>query len=143
MNDSTALEIVIPSVRANIAMVEPFLSGIECIRELEESRYFNLLIAVTEAVNNGIVHGNACVESKMVALHVRWNKDDIVITVRDEGKGFDPNLVPDPRRKENILKDGGRGVFLIRSLVDDCRFLFPGSGTVLEMTVHRNLHETS
>ncbi len=138
MSESTTLNLIIASERKNIALVEPFLRSIDCFIELEESRYYNALIAVTEAVNNGIVHGNGCDPSKNVELKVECQPDQLVFHIRDEGMGFDPEGVPDPRRRENILKDGGRGVFLIRSLMDDCRYTDTGHGMILEMILHRS-----
>ncbi len=122
-------------LRMNIALVEPFLRSIESFQELEESRYYNALIAITEAVNNAIVHGNKCDESKIATLEVEVQSDALVFRIRDEGIGFDPDAVPDPRRKENILKDGGRGVFLIQSLVDDVHYTNTGNGMLLTMTL--------
>ena len=136
MPEST-LEIRIPSLRKNIALVEPFLRSIDSFRELEESKYYNALIAITEAVNNAIVHGNQCDEQKIVVLSLLIDIDAIHISVLDQGQGFNPDAVPDPRRKENILKDGGRGVFLIHSLVDDAVYSNTGNGMKLEMTIRR------
>ncbi len=140
MNEAEPIELLISSERKNISLVEPFLRSIDCFVELEESRYYNALIAVTEAVNNGIVHGNACDPEKTVSLSVRCTPEHLIIAVKDQGAGFNPDGVPDPRRRENILKDGGRGVFLIRSLMDDSRYINTGSGMLLEMTLFRHPH---
>jgi serine/threonine-protein kinase RsbW len=105
------------SERKNIQQVEPFIQGIPECRTLEETAYYNMLIAVTEAVNNGIIHGNKCDPNKTVSLSVMTTDTEILFTVQDEGHGFDPASVADPRDPENLLREGGRGVFLIHSLV--------------------------
>ncbi len=105
------------SERRNIQQVEPFIQQIPECRALEETTYYNMLIAVTEAVNNAIIHGNKCDPFKTAALSVATTDDAILFTIQDEGHGFDPSSVADPRDPENLLREGGRGVFLIHSLV--------------------------
>lgn len=92
-----------------------------------------MLVAVTEAVNNAIIHGNKSNPDKQVTLSVAKNGDDIVISVLDEGTGFNPNAVRDPREPENLLRDGGRGVFLIQSLSKSVEYLNTPSGALVIM----------
>ncbi|MFM8472411.1 MAG: ATP-binding protein [Candidatus Kapaibacterium sp.] len=132
---SEQYQITLTSVRENISRIEPFLRSIPYVHELPESVYYNALIVLTEAVNNAIIHGNACIESKEVDVVVRVDAERFVIIVTDEGEGFDPEAVPDPRRRENILKDGGRGVFLIKALSQDVRYAFTGQGMQVEMVI--------
>ena len=135
MNDEQEFQINIPSVRKNISQVERFLHSLPGFQYLEQSKYFNALIAVTEAVNNAIIHGNKCDESKVVTLSARVSESEITISIRDSGEGFDPYIIPDPRRKENLLKDGGRGVFLITSLVDEATFVRLADGMQVDLLV--------
>ncbi len=105
----------------NLSQVEPFLAA--AVRHiLDDSKYYNAVIALTEAVNNAIVHGNKRDTSKEVYVSVVVTHTEIVLTVRDQGMGFDLDDLPDPLHPDNLLRDGGRGVFLIRQLVDDSDF---------------------
>lgn len=123
------------SVRENVSRIEPFLRSIPCVHELPENVYYNALIVLTEAVNNAIIHGNLCNESKEVDVAVNVSTDCLHIVVTDQGSGFNPDKVPDPRRRENILKDGGRGVFLIKALSEDVRYTFLEPGMKVEMII--------
>jgi serine/threonine-protein kinase RsbW len=90
---------------------------------LDEDALHWVSVAVRESVINAIKHGNKNDESKRVVVEFTPSPADapeeIVIRVRDEGEGFDPEQLPDPLAPENILKSSGRGIFLIRSFMDD------------------------
>jgi len=88
-----------------------------------------------EAVVNAVEHGNECDESKQVHVTCRIGADAVVITVSDEGLGFDPAQVPDPTLPENILREHGRGLFLMRSLCDEIRYNAKGN----EITIVKKL----
>ncbi len=90
--------------------------------------------AVREAVANAIQHGNALDPEKRVEIEFGLEGDDVVIQVRDEGRGFDPEAVPDPRSPENLLKPAGRGIFFMKRYMDAIDYSFdPGRGTVLTL----------
>ena len=91
--------------------------------------YINLVL--TESVINTITHANYGDPDKMVHLSISIEHDELVIRVFDEGKGFDINEVPHPDFE--ALSEGGRGVFLIRSIMDSVKYLKMGSENVLEM----------
>lgn len=95
--------------------------------ELNEDHYGNILIAVTEAVNNAIVHGNHNDEDKKVKVAVQKEDEKVTFTVADEGKGFDYENLPDPTAPENIEKPDGRGIFLMKNLSDEVSFDLNGS----------------
>ncbi len=95
--------------------------------ELNEDNYGNILIAVTEAVNNAIVHGNHNDEDKKVKVAVEKEDEKVTFTVADEGKGFDFGNLPDPTAPENIEKPDGRGIFLMKNLSDEVSFDLNGS----------------
>ena len=116
----------------NLSQVEPFLAS--AVRHiLDDSRYYNAVIALTEAVNNAIVHGNRRDLSKEVFVSVVISDTEIVLTVRDQGPGFDLEDLPDPLHPDNLLRDGGRGVFLIRQLVDASDFVRTAEGMLTTM----------
>lgn len=95
--------------------------------KLNEDHYGNILIAVTEAVNNAIIHGNGNNEDKKVKVDVETGEDRVVFIVVDEGSGFDFNNLPDPTAPENIEKPDGRGIFLMKNLSDEVDFDLNGS----------------
>lgn len=95
--------------------------------ELNEDHYGNILIAVTEAVNNAIVHGNRNEEKKKVKVAVEKEENKVVFVVQDEGEGFDFDNLPDPTAPENLEKPDGRGIFLMKNLSDEVGFDLNGS----------------
>ena len=120
MSDSYQIEI--PSDPREIMAVEKFLEEINARIHLDEMKFNKLLVATTEAVNNGIIHGNKRDPSKKVVLRVEINSTTMTVKVRDEGKGVDVETIPDPLAEENLLRENGRGVFLIRSLMSSVGF---------------------
>jgi serine/threonine-protein kinase RsbW len=91
------------------------------------------MIAVTEAVNNAINHGNKLNPHKKVGFTVKADNENIFVKVTDEGDGFDPDKIADCLEPENLLKSSGRGVFIIRELMDDLKIISNSKGTTLEM----------
>ncbi len=127
----------VQSERKNILQVESFIQAIPECRALDETAYYNMLIAVTEAVNNAIIHGNKCDPCKTASLTVTTSDTEILFTVQDEGHGFDPSSVADPRDPENLLREGGRGVFLIHSLVSAVHYQQLPQGMQVSILVKR------
>ena len=115
----------------SIAEVEKFVVRLVSRYRLNDDQHGNILISLTEAVNNAIIHGNCQDRSKKVSIKLRENKGKIAIQVSDEGCGFDPNKVPDPTKEENLCKCGGRGVFLMHHLSD--KIAFRNGGRTVEM----------
>ena len=116
----------------NIAIVEKLVDEVCENYQIKEDFYGNILISLTEAVNNAIVHGNKMDASKEVI--VKFSTEDKVLrfTIEDEGPGFDYDNLPDPTAPENIEKPNGRGVFLMRNLADRCSFIDDGKIVELE-----------
>jgi serine/threonine-protein kinase RsbW len=92
---------------------------------------YNLLVAIQEALANAVVHGCGNNPSETVHCHVECNDSAIAITVRDPGPGFDVASLPDPTSMENLAEEHGRGIFLLRSLMDEVRF--EEGGRLLQM----------
>ena len=121
----------IPSIKENVSVVESFIENVGEKIRIEEAIYGNVLVSVTEAVNNAIVHGNKEDKNKKVKLGLKQNKKSVRFIVEDEGMGFDHNTLPDPTNPKNIEKVKGRGIFLIKSLSD--KTTFKQGGRVVEM----------
>jgi len=99
-----------------------------------EEAAFAIVMAVREAVTNAMVHGNQEDETKSVEVIFNCLGDALEIEVRDQGEGFDPTGVPDPTDPANILKTSGRGIFLMRSFMDEIEwFARPEGGTTVRM----------
>lgn len=116
------ISINIPSLTENIRIVESFIDNAKEKFDLNDDIYGNIMIAVTESVNNAIIHGNASDRSKNVTLRLHMDENVITFYVADEGTGFDYNSLPDPTAPENIDKPGGRGIFLMKALCDELNF---------------------
>jgi len=99
---------------------------------LDTELYPNILISITEAVNNAVQHGNCNDRTKVVCVRSHKNQSILCCEISDEGRGFDPSILPDPTAPENVEKPGGRGVFLMRQLSDRVRFKDNGSTVELE-----------
>lgn len=131
-NDQIHVRLVLTSVPNEIMKVEGFLEKLNEQLHLDDSSFNKLLIATTEAVNNGILHGNKRDPRKKVVLVCETVDSLLLITVEDEGPGVNPATLPDPLSEENILRENGRGVFLMRSLMDSVEFsCFPGGSRVV------------
>lgn len=120
---------------SNIAQVELFVEKLAHQFNLTPDLHGNILISLTEAVNNAIIHGNCSDENKTVEIQLRKLKDKLAIQVSDEGCGFDPGNVPDPTAKENLLRVGGRGVFLMQQLADHIRYFNNGSTVEMQFKI--------
>ncbi len=116
-----------PSKPENISLVESFLDNTCDELGIGDELYGNILISVTEAVNNAIKHGNQNEQSKVVALHMDQSNNHITFIIKDQGSGFDYTNLPDPTAPENIEKPTGRGIFLMRQLADKVSFEDEGS----------------
>jgi serine/threonine-protein kinase RsbW len=121
----------LPSNPRNVAIIESFVNRIVEQYRISPDLHCNILVSLTEAVNNAMIHGNCGDESKNVLIKLRRQRDTLAIQVSDEGCGFDPASVPDPTAPENITKCGGRGVFLMQQLSHLVRY--HNNGSTVEM----------
>ena len=115
----------------NVVQVEPMLNQVATEAELGEALYGDILISLTEAVNNAILHGNKADANKIVRIIIKRQAWLLSFWVSDEGEGFDPKSVPDPTATENLLHIGGRGVFLMQKLCHNLHF--HDNGRTVEM----------
>lgn len=130
-----ALNLVLESHPKNIAEVEPFVNQLLKEYEIGEALFGNILITLTEAVSNAIIHGNQAKADKKVYINTERKATSIIFSVEDEGQGFDPNILPDPTAPENLLTPGGRGVFLMQHLSDNVSFDEGGRIVSLEFSL--------
>lgn len=121
--------IAVPSDPAHIAEVERLAERVAHELGFAEDDADSLSIAVTEAVNNAMHHGNKLDKKKKVQVRFELFGERVVVHVSDEGQGFDPAKLQDPLQPENVLKDSGRGIFILRALMDEVQFCFSPTGT--------------
>ncbi|AKD02811.1 ATP-binding protein [Pontibacter korlensis] len=120
------VKIQIPSLIENIRVIESFIDNSKDEFEFEDDIYGNIMVAVTESVNNAIRHGNKFDKDKNVYLTLQVEENKLLFEVADEGPGFDYEHLPDPTAPENLENPGGRGIFLMRNLCDEVNFLDEG-----------------
>jgi serine/threonine-protein kinase RsbW len=130
-------QLIISSDTTNLVEVEKLSEEVARFADLDESESDDLGIVTTELVNNAIHHGNHDDPSKMVRISFSVNSKKIEIRIKDQGNGFDPEKLKDPLAPENLMSESGRGIFLIRNLMDNIDFIFTSDGT--ETIVTKNL----
>ena len=128
------IQIQIPSLPENIRIVESFIDNAKDKYHLNDDIYGNIMIAVTESVNNAIIHGNQSDSKKNVRLNLLLEESLIKFTIEDEGTGFNYDNLPDPTLPENLNKPGGRGIFLMKNLCDEVSF--KSDGRVAELSFY-------
>ena len=129
-----SINIQIPSLSDNIRIIESFIDNAKDKFHLNDDIYGNIMISVTESVNNAIKHGNQSDVSRNVSISLTLNESQISFKVEDEGPGFDYDNLPDPTAPENIEKPGGRGIFLMKHLADE--MIFSNNGSVVELVFY-------
>ena len=130
-------EIEIESDPNNLITIEEFVNYFAKDLGLSEEQLSVLLLAVTEATTNAIIHANKCNPAKLVKIHAQIENSKLIIKIKDEGKGFDPTKLPDPTEPENLLKDSGRGVYLMKVYMDDVKYNVTPTGleTILILNI--------
>lgn len=116
-----------------IKSMEPLLYEIKNRFNIEDEVFYNILIAVTEAINNAVFHGNKNKPGKKIFISIAVTDGVIEISIADEGDGFKHENLADPRKPENLLKSSGRGVFLIKQLAQSVDFITGKNGTTVKM----------
>lgn len=121
------------STPENLSIVENYIDKVCVEHNIGSDVYGNILISITEAVNNAIYHGNESDESKFVILQYSIDNSlrKINFTIEDEGNGFNYDNLPDPTSPDNLATIGGRGVFLIKQLADGV--IFNDQGNIIEL----------
>lgn len=134
---SERITVIIPSQLEELTTIEKLSNDIARKMGLSEDQHDNLSIAVTEAVGNAIVHGNKKDPKKEVRIHVEIKNDRVSVAVTDQGKGFDPDDLADPIDPNNLLRESGRGIFILKALMDEVSWDFGPGGTTLRFTLRK------
>jgi serine/threonine-protein kinase RsbW len=128
------MSIEFPSIIDNIRIVESFIDNAKSKLNINDDIYGNIMVSVTESVNNAIVHGNKTDKNKKVILSLDYDESTLKFKVKDEGTGFDYHTVPDPTNPENLEKSSGRGIYLMKHLCDEVNF--SDTGNEVEMVFY-------
>lgn len=131
-------EMVLQSTLTEVRRVEEMIKKIAEEYSFSETFIYDLMLIVTEATNNAVIHGNKLDESKTAYLKCEIDKkkgrDVLFIEVHDEGTGFNPEALPDPLAEENLMKPSGRGVFLMKQFAN-VQYQFSKKGTIVRMSI--------
>ena len=129
------------STMESVSEVEEAADHLATEAGLDEDQRFHIGMAVREAAINAVLHGNEYDPARHIDVSLENTGKDLVFVIADQGQGFNPDKVPDPLASENLLRGTGRGIFLIRSLMDEVHFrqLHPGT----ELTLIKHLAPTS
>lgn len=128
MAENEPITLELPSSFEKIERVETYVKKLQEEVGFHNDEFARIMLALSEAVTNAIVHGNKEDASKLVTVRSHMADEDLLeISVEDEGEGFDPEEIPDPLKEENLLKEGGRGVYLIEQYSDEMEFSKNGS----------------
>jgi len=121
-------QMVIESNLNNVQKVEKITEKIAKYMRFSEEEQDSLAIAVTEIVGNAILHGNKKDKNKKVTIDFEYEDDSIIVVIQDEGKGFNENEIANPLEPENLLKESGRGIFIVQALMDQVDFVCTQKG---------------
>lgn len=138
MVDTLSQNLTIRSSVNELKRVADFTENIGEQLGLSEDVIDDISIAVTEAVNNAITHGNKNNESKAIEISYKNEKEKIIVYVKDNGEGFEIDNISDPRVDENLLKNSGRGILIMRSLMDDVVVISDNQGTEVQLVKYIN-----
>ena len=133
--EPVADKISLASESKSLLVLEEWINKLCDLYQISVEQYGNVLIAITEAVNNAIIHGNKNVANKKTNIEYNIENQTITFTVFDEGNGFDFNDLPDPTSPENLEKPQGRGIFLMNHLADEVNFIDNGNVVQLKFTI--------
>jgi len=123
--------IAIPSDQEFLSDVDVFIEGLLRGFGADESVIADIAISVSELVNNAIFHGNKAAHDRPVNITCTKTNGTVSISITDEGGGFDPDAIANPISDENLMKDVGRGIFIVKSLMDDVTIAATDTGTTV------------
>lgn len=123
----------IPSDLNRIKDVEKVTEKIAGYLNFSEDDRDSLAIAVTEIVGNAIIHGNKNNINKKVTIKFEYFNDTIIVQIQDQGEGFDVEEIDNPLEPENLLKESGRGIFIVKALMNEIDFYHDKKGTIVRL----------
>jgi len=126
-------ELKIPSNPDQLPLVDEMAQKAAREMGFTKEQSDDVSIAVTEIVNNAIIHGNNADNTKSVILTFKIEEDRLTIVITDEGIGFNPDDIEDPTKPENILKSKGRGIYIVKQLMDQVYFRIEPKGMTITM----------
>lgn len=118
-----------PNNHSTLDAVEILIEEIKNRYNLSNETYYNILIAISEAVNNAMTHGNKMDPNKLISFELFANPHELEIVVQDQGSGFDPTTIEDCTTEDNLFKDSGRGIYIMKSLCDNLEIISSENGT--------------
>lgn len=127
-------ELTLPSELESLEVVDT--AALECasLAGFDKHEAGEVAMAVIEAVTNAVAHGNRYRPETAVTVNFRWKPGEVCVVVKDEGEGFELSVVPDPTDPERFMAYSGRGIFIMRSVMDSVEFdMAPGTGTTVTM----------
>ena len=130
------LSFSLSSTMESVSEVEAAAEKLATEAGLDEDERFKVTMAAREAAVNAVLHGNEYDPSKKIAVSLENTGTALIISIADQGKGLDPETLPDPLAPENLLRGTGRGIFLIRSFMDEVHFRQMHPGTELTLVKH-------
>jgi serine/threonine-protein kinase RsbW len=142
IKNQSSNRMVIESDLNNIQKVEKITEKIAKYMRFSEEEQDSFAISVTEIVGNAIVHGNKQDKNKKVTVDFEYKNDMIVVSIQDEGKGFSEGDIANPLEPENLLKESGRGIFIVRALMDQVDFIRTKSGTRVRLVKKTKSQQT-
>lgn len=124
-------ELTLPSTFEAIEQLESFVKELQQWAQFNDDNFGRIMLTLSEAVTNAVVHGNKENPEKKVFIKAILKDRTLQISVKDQGEGFDPGDLSDPLKEENLLKEGGRGVYLIKQYADDMQFFENGTKIIM------------
>lgn len=132
-------EFILASTMESVNQVEAAAERLSAQAGLDEDQCSNVAMAIREAAINAVLHGNEYDPAKQISVCLQDTGSDLIFIIADQGKGLDPETLPDPLAPENLLRGCGRGIFLIRSFMDEVHFRQVHPGTELTLIKHLNV----
>lgn len=122
---------IFPNQHSTLDLVESLIENVKKKYNISKDLYYNILIATSEAVNNAMTHGNKMDLNKSISFELFANSHELEIIVKDQGYGFDPSSISDCTNQENLYKESGRGIYIMKSLSDNFEIITSDNGTTL------------
>jgi len=128
-------------IPSDISYIKKIINNVEKLlrsRNVSDSDVFDIRLCLEEAIKNSILHGNKGKRDRKVFISYTLKDNTFTAEIEDEGKGFDPSKLPDPTKDENLLREGGRGVFLIQKLMDQVEYKGRGNKVFMVKSITKS-----